>query len=118
MFGVAKGGGHCSAFEQSLALFLGIVFQGVTPKHSVANRQAVAEFQGQMMNSTDLEVFFHRYVPTAPAKDAKIYKFVGYHWQSEGVEAQLDIQYIMGVAPGGQCEMEKVEYFFLQLLRP
>ena len=37
--------------------------------------QAVAEFQGEVMNRTDLEGFFRRFVPSAPAADAVVYRF-------------------------------------------
>jgi len=44
-------------------------------------------------------------VPDAKAGDEDVYKFVGvpYH-EGEGVEALLDIEYIMGVAPGIKTE--------------
>ena len=45
---------------------------GVTPSGSKLNRQAVAEFQGELMNVTDLAVFFQQFVPTAPASDAVV----------------------------------------------
>jgi subtilase family serine protease len=52
------------------------------------------------MNDTDLATFFNKYVPSASAADAKVDSFVGTRKFGEGIEAQLDIQYIMGVAPG------------------
>lgn len=74
---------------------------GVTPSGSTDNRQAVAEFQGQYMKPEDLTAFFSKFVPNAQAGDDKVYKFVGSTDQDQaGVEASLDIQYIMGVAPG------------------
>ena len=52
------------------------------------------------MEKTDLVAFFKQFVPSAPASDAVVNKFVGTSAVGEGIEAQLDIQYIMGVAPG------------------
>lgn len=72
---------------------------------SLKNRQAVAEFQGQTMNDSDLQEFFKNYVPKAVSGDDKVYKFVGDPGEgSPGVEASLDIQFIMGVAPGVKTE--------------
>ena len=47
-------------------------------------RQAVAEFQGQLMNDTDLAKFFETYVSNAPAKDSKVNKFIGTRQSGEG----------------------------------
>jgi subtilase family serine protease len=64
-------------------------------------RQAVAEFQGQTMNQTDVETFFAKYVTSAAPGDAEVYKFHGEPAAGgDGIEAMLDIEYIMGVAPG------------------
>jgi tripeptidyl-peptidase-1 len=69
------------------------------------NRQAVAEFQGQTMNSTDLATFFKNEVPRAHAGDDVVSKFVGDRGDSSAkIEASLDIQFIMGVAPGVKTE--------------
>ena len=38
---------------------------GVTVDRSSKNKQAVAEFQGQTYNSTDLDTFFEKFVPSA-----------------------------------------------------
>jgi len=74
---------------------------GVTPQKSSGNIQAVAEFQGQTMASKDLATFFKQYVPNAPTGADKVSKFVGDQGDKVGeTEASLDIQYIMGVAPG------------------
>jgi subtilase family serine protease len=84
--------------------------KGVTVDRSgkSGNRQAVAEFQGQTMNSTDLATFFKNEVPEAQAGDDVVSKFVGNagsdNTGTAGVEASLDIQYIMGVAPGVKTE--------------
>ena len=67
---------------------------------NVKNRQAVVEFAGQTMNTTDLVTFFAKYVPSAGPGDATVYKFQGDPGTGrDGLEAALDIQYIMGVAP-------------------
>lgn len=73
---------------------------GVTAAGSKTNRQAIVEFQGQLLSQTDLTTFFNKYVTGASAADSKVYKYVGDQQQGEGVEANLDVQYIMGVAPG------------------
>eukprot|EP00935_MAST-01C_sp_MAST-1C-sp1_P002475 g2475.t1 len=81
--------------------------EGVRPTGSDRNRQAVAEFQGQTVNVTDLTQFFRMFVSgNASSTDSTISKFVGTTpaTGSGGVEANLDIQYIMGVAPGVQTE--------------
>jgi len=59
---------------------------------------AVAEFQAQYYSPTDLSTFWKNYVPFAPFKP--VAKVVGVNQPSSpGIEASLDIQYIMGVAP-------------------
>jgi len=65
------------------------------------NRQAVAEFQGEAMNQTDLSDFFIAYVPSADPGDEQVYAYQGDPGKGPGygTEAALDIQYIMGVAP-------------------
>ena len=70
------------------------------------NRQAVAEFQGQAMNSTDLVTFFKNEVPEAQAGDDVVSKFIGNREAGApaSVEGSLDIQFIMGVAPGVKTE--------------
>lgn len=69
------------------------------------HRQAVAEFQGQYEKDSDLAAFFKQFVPNAVAGDEKVAKFVGSpDKQQAGVEASLDIQYIMGVAPHVKTE--------------
>lgn len=62
------------------------------------NSMAVAEFQGQYMSAADLRTFFDMYVPYSDADT--VAKIVGPNQpQQPGTEANLDIQYIMGVAP-------------------
>lgn len=63
-------------------------------------RQAVAEFQGQWMNTADLKSFFRQFVPFAQSGDDSVYAYRGNHETGVGDEALLDIEYIMGVAPG------------------
>jgi len=77
---------------------------GIVPAGTKKNRQAVAEFQGQFMNETDLVTFFKNYVPSAKAGQDKVSKFVGGEKNGMGIEAELDIQYMMGVSPGVQSE--------------
>jgi len=74
------------------------------------NRQAVAEFQGQFMNSSDLVKQFSEYVVDIDPSyevgtDDVVSKWVGEHKENDGgVEAELDIQFIMGVSPGVKTE--------------
>jgi tripeptidyl-peptidase-1 len=73
---------------------------GVTPSGSMKNKDAVAEFQGQTIEPSDIVKFFKDYVPKAATAD-KIHKFVGDKGIGmSGIEAALDVDYIMGVAPG------------------
>jgi tripeptidyl-peptidase-1 len=75
---------------------------------SVNNTQAVAEFQGQYYSPQDLVQFFQQYVP-ANSSDANVAGVIGPNiGSSPGVEAELDIQYIMGVNPGAPT------YFYSQ----
>lgn len=78
---------------------------GVNVSRSNATRQAVAEFQGEEMSQVDLSEFFRKYVTSAQSGDDQVYKYVGNRKESgEGVEALLDIQYIMGVGEGIKSE--------------
>ena len=78
---------------------------GVAVSRSSTNRQAVAEFQGQTMNGTDLAQFFQDYVPGAQQGDEKVSKFVGDAGDATAqTEASLDIQFMMGVSPGISTE--------------
>jgi tripeptidyl-peptidase-1 len=62
------------------------------------NKQAVAEFQEQYLSPSDLSSFCRQYVPQNPS--CTVAKVVGSNDNSDpGVEAMLDIEYIMGVAP-------------------
>eukprot|EP00472_Partenskyella_glossopodia_P012154 CAMPEP_0197522464 /NCGR_PEP_ID=MMETSP1318-20131121/7607_1 /TAXON_ID=552666 /ORGANISM="Partenskyella glossopodia, Strain RCC365" /LENGTH=546 /DNA_ID=CAMNT_0043074861 /DNA_START=153 /DNA_END=1793 /DNA_ORIENTATION=- len=59
------------------------------------NTMAVAEFQGQYFDPTDLKLFGDACnVPTT------VDKVIGGNQPSAGVEAELDIEYIKAVAPG------------------
>ena len=63
--------------------------------------QGVAEFQGQYMNKADLVSFFDNEVPGFKSGEDDVSKFVGAAYKpGTGVEADLDIQFIMGNAPG------------------
>jgi len=74
------------------------------------NKRAVAEFQGEYTKQDDLTSFFKQYVPSAKEGD-DIYTCVGDRCEPEneqehiGVEAMLDIEYIMGPAPGIKSEV-------------
>ena len=69
------------------------------------NHQSVAEFQSQYMSKADLSTFFKNEVPDAQSGDDQISKFVGSPYQEgDSVEADLDSQFIMGVAPGVKTE--------------
>ena len=50
--------------------------------------------------TADLVTFFQQYVPNFQAGDDVVYKQMGNPGSGTGVEALLDIQYIMGIAPG------------------
>lgn len=74
---------------------------GVTVDRRSRTRQAVVEFQGSSANQSDLRTFFSRYVPGAQAGDDTIHAYVGDLGSgSADSEASLDIQYLMGIAPG------------------
>jgi len=62
------------------------------------NSHAVAEFQGEYYSPTDLATFFKNYVPfAAPQTIASV---IGTNKPTDpGLEASLDVQYLMGVAP-------------------
>jgi len=77
----------------------------VTVSGSTKNRIGVLEFQGQLMSQKDLTTFFEKYVPGFKSGEDQVYKYVGDQSQGEGVEANLDVQYAMGVAPGIKTEM-------------
>jgi len=67
---------------------------GTNPKNS----HAVAEFQGQYYSPSDLQQFWNSYVPFAPFE--AVNKVIGVNVAGQpGIEASLDIQYLMGVAP-------------------
>ena len=69
-------------------------------RKSKAVRQAVAEFQGEFMAQEDLTTFFKQLVPNAQSGDELVYAYLGNNGTGYGIEALLDIEYIMGLAPG------------------
>ena len=73
---------------------------------SSPNKQAVAEFQGQYMIKSDLQKFFKALSPPgAQPGDENVHAFKGVPYkEGQGVEAALDIQYIMGVSAGVKTE--------------
>ena len=77
----------------------------VTVNRQGKNLQAVAEFQNQYMDKSDLSAFFKSEVPTAQPGDDQINAFKGapYTAGTSG-EADLDTQFIMGgeVGEGGE----------------
>lgn len=82
---------------------------GVVSSRSPKNRQAVVEFQGQLMNATDLATLFETFVKDyEPGVDDSVYKFGGdpdaSARQGDGLEALLDIEYIMASAVGIKTE--------------
>ena len=78
---------------------------GVSVQRGSGYAQAVAEFQQQYMDATDLATYFSKEVPSAQPGDEKVSKYVGvpYH-EGAGVEAELDVQFMMGVSPGVATE--------------
>eukprot|EP00756_Hemistasia_phaeocysticola_P067191 Hpha_TRINITY_DN9783_c0_g1::TRINITY_DN9783_c0_g1_i2::g.10297::m.10297/K01279/TPP1, CLN2; tripeptidyl-peptidase I len=81
-------------------------FTGVKGTGSLKNRQAVAAFQGQKMNTQDLATLFKTYVKDYKVgSDDTVYRYVGApREEGEGLEAELDIQYIMSPAVGVKTE--------------
>jgi tripeptidyl-peptidase-1 len=75
-----------------------------TGSRSLRNRQAVIEVMGQTMKESDLSSFFASYVPTGAWSkgDDAVYKFVGVDGRGAlaSGEPTLDIEWIMGIAPG------------------
>lgn len=65
---------------------------------SSKNSHAVAEFQGQSYSPSDLSDFFSKYVTNS--NDDTVDQVIGSNNPDKpGIEASLDIQYLMGVAP-------------------
>jgi subtilase family serine protease len=72
-----------------------------------ASSAAVIEFQSQGVHTDDLSYFFQHYVPRAHPGDENISAYRGdatRPYIHAGSEASLDIDYIMGVAPGVPTE--------------
>src|SRR3989338_5086972 len=67
---------------------------------SATTSQAVVEFQGQFYSPSDLSAFFSAKVPFYPKGPVPVTVIGINEAGSPGVEASLDIEYIMGVAPG------------------
>lgn len=73
------------------------------------NLQAVGEFQNQYMGKTDLTKFFQEEMPGSQPGDDQISKFVGAPYVAGGsVEADLDTQYMMGMAPGVKTQFWEI----------
>lgn len=78
---------------------------GVTVDRSSKNVQAVAEFQGCGMDQKDLTKFFSDFVKDAKRGDDAVSKYVGDKATGSSCgEALLDIEFIMGPAPGIKTE--------------
>jgi tripeptidyl-peptidase-1 len=72
--------------------------QQTVKKSGKTNIQAIGQFQGQYVSTTDLSKFCQAYDATA---DCSIAKFVGANTASKpGIESMLDTEYITGVAEG------------------
>ena len=100
---VARGPRVANVTPTVLAATYSIV-KGARPS-AASNRQAVVEFQRQYMNEMDLKTFFSREVPDARPGDGKVSRFVNVPYkEGHGVEALLDIQYIMGNTAGISTE--------------
>merc|ERR1719473_60621 len=57
------------------------------------------------MNQTDVSAFFKEYVAGPAPGDDKVYAFHGEPAKGgDGVEAMLDIEYMMGISPGLKTE--------------
>lgn len=82
---------------------------GVEISRSSENRRATVEFQSQYTAQKDLSDYFAKYVPDAKPGDETFTCFPGdceptsHH--PAGVEAMLDVEYIMGPAPGIKTEV-------------
>jgi tripeptidyl-peptidase-1 len=72
--------------------------QQTVKKSGKTNIQAIGQFQGQYVSTTDLSKFCQAYDATA---NCSISKFVGSNTASKpGIESMLDTEYITGVAEG------------------
>lgn len=78
---------------------------GVTINRAGKNKQAVVEFQGQVIDPSDVDAFFRANVPDAQVGDSN-FTCVGDTCTGvrPGTEASLDIQYLMGLTPGIKTE--------------
>jgi tripeptidyl-peptidase-1 len=83
------------------------ITHGMPTAASFGNKQAVAEFGPETYSPKDLKQFFAEFVPNSTAGSDVASKCVG-DAACEGMgkpEANLDLQYIMGVAPGVPTEV-------------
>ena len=95
------------AYRTTAAKYLLLLAAGVTDigGHPAAETTSGGVFQGQFMNSSDLVKQFSEYVVDIDPSyevgtDDVVSKWVGEHKENDGgVEAELDIQFIMGVSP-------------------
>lgn len=72
---------------------------GNVTKSGYKNIQAIAQYQGQYVEPSDLSKFCKKYNPDGA--DCKIDKFIGKNTPTQpGVESMLDTEYIMGVGQG------------------
>merc|ERR1711907_158401 len=72
--------------------------QQTVKKSGKTNIQAIGQFQGQYVSTTDLSKFCQAYDATA---NCSISKFIGSNTASRpGIESMLDTEYITGVAEG------------------
>jgi len=84
---------------------------GVNVSRGSTNRRATAEFQGQYTMQKDLSAFFKKYVPDAQPGDEVYTCFPEGACEppamrhASGIEAMLDVEYIMGAAPGIKTEV-------------
>lgn len=76
------------------------------------NKQAVAEFQGEYYSAADLQAFMKKYYPTNSNPAWWTATTKGTNDQgSPSTEGSLDIEYIMGVAPGIPTEFWSMANF-------
>jgi tripeptidyl-peptidase-1 len=67
------------------------------------SNQSVAEFYGEFYSNTDLENFLGLSgLPNATIPTANVYGDLPNNYQKPGGEAQLDVEYIMALAPGAE----------------
>ena len=77
---------------------------GVTVQPSTANKQAIVSFLGQTFSRSDLSTFFETYVTNGTVPNVTCFPEQDSCTGSSDSEASLDIQYLMGMAPGVPTE--------------